>query len=131
MSYPDRKRLADFVRSRRVELGMMDRRALERETARLGAKVSDRTIGKVELGERVSDSTLTALEFPLEWEPGSARRVMDGGQPVLRGDQDREFSDPAMQEAFDALASTGYNEETRRLMVLFGKTVEDRRRRAG
>jgi transcriptional regulator with XRE-family HTH domain len=131
MAGPDRKRLAAYVLARRLELGYKTQRELA-----AAMHISERTVGKAENGEVVSASTIAALDNALGWEPGSAARVLDGGLPLLRGQQaaplrGQEFTDPAMQEAFDALASTGYDEETRRLMVLFGNTVQERRRRVG
>jgi transcriptional regulator with XRE-family HTH domain len=65
----DWRRLADYVVARRVELGMRDRRALAAATG-----VTDRTLGKLENGQRVSPSTLGVIENVLGWAPGSCRR---------------------------------------------------------
>jgi hypothetical protein len=70
------QRLADYVVARRVELGMRDRRALSAATG-----VTDRTLGKLENGQRVSPSTLGVLENVLGWAPGSCRRILAGGEP--------------------------------------------------
>ena len=73
----DWRRLADYVVARRVELGMRDRRALAAATG-----VTDRTLGKLETGRRVSASTLGVLENVFGWAPGSCRRVLAGGEPL-------------------------------------------------
>ena len=65
----DWQRLADYVVARRVELGMRDRRAFAEATG-----VTERTLGKLENGQRVSPSTLGMVET------GSAGpRVRAGG----------------------------------------------------
>jgi len=74
----DWDRLADYVVARRVELGMRDRRALAAATG-----VTDRTLGKLETGHRVSASTLGVLDNVLGWAPGSCRRLLSGGEPSL------------------------------------------------
>jgi hypothetical protein len=72
----DWQRLADYVVARRVELGMRDRRALAAATG-----ITDRTLGKLENGQRVSPSTLGVIENVFGWAPGSCRRIMAGGEP--------------------------------------------------
>ena len=64
---------ADYVVARRAALGMRDRRALSAATG-----VTDRTLGKLETGHRVSASTLGAVENHLGWAPGSCRRILAG-----------------------------------------------------
>jgi DNA-binding Xre family transcriptional regulator len=71
------RRLADYIVARRVALGMRDRRALAAATG-----VTERTLGKLENGQRVSASTLGAIENQLGWAPGSWRRILAGGEPV-------------------------------------------------
>lgn len=89
----DWPRLADYVVARRVELGMRDRRALAAASG-----ITDRTLGKLENGQRVSASTLAVIEHELGWSPGSARRVLAGGEPILAaatgGD---EYDDPTLR----------------------------------
>jgi len=74
----DWQRLADYVVARRVELGMRDRRALAEVTG-----VTERTLGKLENGQRVSPSTLGMIENRLGWAPGSCRRILAGGEPTM------------------------------------------------
>lgn len=74
----DWRRLADYVVARRVELGMRDRRSLAAAT-----RVTDRTLGKLENGQRVSPSTLAVIENAFGWAPGSCRRILAGGEPVV------------------------------------------------
>jgi len=93
MTGEDWLRLADYVVARRVELGMRDRRALAEATG-----VTERTLGKLENGQRVSPSTLAMVENRLGWAPGSSRRVLAGGEPQM-GPQDRvhaEYEDPTL-----------------------------------
>lgn len=71
------QRLADYVVAGRVALGMRDRRALAAATG-----ITERTLGKLENGRRVSASTLAAIENELSWAPGTARRILAGGEPA-------------------------------------------------
>ena len=89
----DWPRLADYVVARRVELGMRDRRALAAATG-----VTDRTLGKLENGQRVSASTLAVIENELGWAPGSARRVLAGGEPSrTAATADDLYDDPTLR----------------------------------
>src|SRR5258708_36374677 len=72
------ERLGDYVVARRTALGMRDRRAFAAKTG-----VTDRTLGKLENGKRVSASTLGAVENHLGWAPGSCRRILTGGEAGL------------------------------------------------
>lgn len=80
MAGEDWRRLADYVVARRVELGLRDRRALAAATG-----VTDRTLGKLENGQRVSASTLGVIDNNLGWAPGSCRRILSGGEPEVIG----------------------------------------------
>jgi transcriptional regulator with XRE-family HTH domain len=90
----DWERLGDYVVARRTALGMKDRRAFSAATG-----ITDRTLGKLENGKRVSASTLGAVENHLGWSPGSCRRILAGGEPsVVSGSETRpEFEDPTLQ----------------------------------
>jgi Helix-turn-helix len=94
MPSEDWRRLADYVVARRVELGMRDRRAFAAATG-----VTDRTLGKLENGQRVSASTLGVIENRLGWAPGSCRRILAGGQPVLAASAlpEAEYDDPTLR----------------------------------
>jgi transcriptional regulator with XRE-family HTH domain len=76
MAGEDWQRLADYVVARRVGRGMRDRRAFAEATG-----VTERTLGKLENGQRVSPSTLGMVENRLGWAPGSCRRILAGGEP--------------------------------------------------
>src|SRR5215471_17438169 len=80
MAGEDWLRLADYVVARRVELGMRDRRAFAEATG-----VTERTLGKLENGQRVSPSTVGMVENHLGWAPGSCRRILAGGEPQVVG----------------------------------------------
>jgi transcriptional regulator with XRE-family HTH domain len=90
----DWKRLGDYVVARRIALGMRDRRALAATTG-----VTDRTLGKLENGKRVSASTLGAVENHLGWAPGSCRRILAGGEPIMltTAAGHSQFDDPTLQ----------------------------------
>ncbi len=88
------QRLGDYVVARRAALGMRDRRAFAAATG-----VTDRTLGKLENGKKVSASTLGAVENQLGWAPGSCRRILAGGEPVALpgGAAPSRYSDPTLQ----------------------------------
>jgi hypothetical protein len=93
MADEDWQRLADYVVARRVELGMRDRRAFAEASG-----VTERTLGKLENGQRVSPSTLGMVENRLGWAPGSWRRILAGGEPSA-GSQalgHAEYEDPTL-----------------------------------
>jgi transcriptional regulator with XRE-family HTH domain len=99
MSTEDWRRLADYVVARRVELGMRDRRAFAAATG-----ITDRTLGKLENGQRVSASTLGIIENVFGWAPGSCRRILAGGEPSgsSRAEVGARYDDPTLRH----LAST-------------------------
>ncbi|HTS98230.1 MAG TPA: helix-turn-helix transcriptional regulator [Streptosporangiaceae bacterium] len=89
----DWERLGDYVVARRTALGMRDRRAFAAATG-----ITDRTLGKLENGRRVSASTLGAVENHLGWSPGSCRRILAGGEPAASASASRpEYQDPTLQ----------------------------------
>lgn len=94
MAGEDWRRLADYVVARRVELHMRDRRAFAEATG-----VTDRTLGKLENGQRVSASTLGVVENHLGWAPGSCRRILAGGEPSAgpAGHGQAEYDDPTLR----------------------------------
>jgi hypothetical protein len=74
----DWHRLAESVRERRVELGMTQ------EEARAAGGPSTATMRLIEgaLQESYQASTLRDLERALQWQRGSVRMVLAGGDPV-------------------------------------------------
>jgi transcriptional regulator with XRE-family HTH domain len=98
MASDDWRRLADYVVARRVAVGFRDRRALAAATG-----ITERTLGKLENGQRVSASTLGAIENFLGWTPGSCRRILAGGEPTVGSgaSDDEESTDPTLQYLAD------------------------------
>jgi hypothetical protein len=94
MAGEDWERLGDYVVARRTALGMRDRRAFSAATG-----ITDRTLGKLENGRRVSASTLGVVENHLGWAPGSCRRILTGGEPagVSAGSSAPRYEDPTLQ----------------------------------
>jgi transcriptional regulator with XRE-family HTH domain len=126
----DWRRLADYVVAGRVALGLRDRRALAAATG-----VTERTLGKLENGRRVSASTLGAIENQLGWLPGSCRRILAGGEPTAGAAKTQgDDADPTLQY----LASTpGLPPEVVRGLIALAKNwrhdeedAEAERRRA-
>ena len=96
--------LADYVVAGRVAMGMRDRRALAAATG-----VTERTLGKLENGHRVSASTLGAIENELGWAPGSCRRILAGGpgpgtRPPVSDAPDTSVPSPVLA----AVSATGH-----------------------
>src|ERR1700733_14532361 len=94
MADEDLQRLGASVVARRIALGMRDRRSLA-----LATGVTERTLGKVETGRRVSASTLGALDNHLPWPPGWCRQVRAGAEPVVAagGASLPHYDDPTLQ----------------------------------
>jgi hypothetical protein len=94
MAGEDWLRLGDYVVARRTALGMRDRRAFSAATG-----ITDRTLGKLENGRRVSASTLGSVENHLGWAPGSCRRILTGGEPVVvsASASPSRYEDPTLQ----------------------------------
>ncbi|WP_086848348.1 helix-turn-helix domain-containing protein [Amycolatopsis kentuckyensis] len=77
MSTPDWPRLGAYVTSRRSELY---------KTVRDFSKavgISEKTLGKLELGQSVSRTTLAAVERAFGWAPGSCAAILAGGEPRM------------------------------------------------
>lgn len=97
----DWQALARSIVARRVELGH-DARETFAEASGIGA----RTLGDLETGrkDRYYPSTVARLERALEWPPGAAQVILDGGDApdpgvrVFYGDP----SQPPLQVNFDA-----------------------------
>lgn len=74
-------RLAYIVAKRRRELG------LSQDAIRRAGGPSDVVLSRIEADEepRPRDDTINKLDKPLQWEPGSARSVLAGGDAVPVG----------------------------------------------
>jgi transcriptional regulator with XRE-family HTH domain len=72
----DWQRLADHVRAARRNAGFATRRALAKATG-----ITERTLGKLEHGERVSSDTLDAVAKAVGWPPGAPRLILAGANP--------------------------------------------------
>lgn len=102
-------RLGELIAARRMELGYETQRALAVVTG-----VARHSIGAIERGDRESRlNTRVRLEQVLRWEPGSIRKVIDGGEPsVVPGIGPRRKSreqrqvelDEALERLEDAMA---------------------------
>jgi transcriptional regulator with XRE-family HTH domain len=69
--------LADYAIHRRGEL------KLRREDVAGRMGMSPKTVERIEEGKSVQAATLGKLERALRWKPGSARAVLEGGEPTL------------------------------------------------
>lgn len=94
----DWSRLGRYLVSRRVELGY------ERQADLAGAAgVALRTVGTIERGDRVRATTLAKIEQALGWKPGSADKILRGGEPDLIDANEVEpvFDDPHERAIWD------------------------------
>lgn len=88
-------RLADYVVTERVRRDL-DLRGLAAKT-----QVSERTLGKLESGQRVSRDTLAAIELAFDWPPGTCRSIALGAQPPAAPD-DAQDTDAVQYPAWAA-----------------------------
>lgn len=93
----DWDRLADYVMNWRVRKGW-ERPDLAREM-----RMGERTVERIENATQVRGSTLAALELALDWEPGDARRILTGLEPLAasKGQGLRYPNDPERQALWD------------------------------
>jgi transcriptional regulator with XRE-family HTH domain len=81
-SSDDWQRLADKVRTRRGALGLTQTQVAE------AAGIESRTLGSIENKPRPRRAaTLGGLERALGWTEGSIRQVLNGGEPIMTGDE--------------------------------------------
>jgi transcriptional regulator with XRE-family HTH domain len=73
----DWDRLASYVTSARLAAGFRDIRTFAAATG-----ITERTLGKLERGERVSAATLAVVADHVGWTPDSPRSVLAGREPV-------------------------------------------------
>jgi DNA-binding XRE family transcriptional regulator len=73
------QRLGDRVKARRLDprIGLT-----QAELAKAAGIRSVRTIGTLERGGKVADTTLAKLEHPLFWDSGSCLAILNGGEPT-------------------------------------------------
>lgn len=86
-------RLAAFVEQRITELGM------EYTAVWKAAGFSDETLLKIRRGVRVRPTTHRKLEIALQWERGSVKAILDGGEPTPLGLAAAEDPAPSSQPA--------------------------------
>jgi transcriptional regulator with XRE-family HTH domain len=78
---PDRRQLAERVHRRRLELDLSINAA-----ARLGS-MSPITWSRVESGKSVRELTYAGVDRALNWETGTAERLLRGGDPAVSHDE--------------------------------------------
>jgi transcriptional regulator with XRE-family HTH domain len=115
----DWARLGSYVVSARIAAGYRDRRAFAAATG-----VTDRTLGKLENGQRVSADTVAAVELKVGWKPDSGRMILAGGEPtpVRPPEDDRR---EAARRAEEFLANLS-EEEMREIAERFVEVVRSR-----
>nr|WP_221374321.1 hypothetical protein [Actinoplanes polyasparticus] len=73
----NRRRLADAVRTRRLELGLSVRAAAAQTRV-----ARDTWIGLEEATRRTAETNYAGIEDTLQWARGAIRIILDGGEPV-------------------------------------------------
>lgn len=79
----DRDRLAEYARTRRLSLGWTMKEVAGR------AGISHATVRSIERGDSVKDWIVWKLDRGLDWEGGSAERILNGGEPTIAGQDER------------------------------------------
>src|SRR5690606_15588684 len=91
MAADDWRRLGQYVRAGRLAAG---HEYVKDDWDRVvGAHY--RTLNNLEKGKRVSPNTVSKVELALGWKPGSADRVLAGGEPI--------YADEAMRTTMSNL----------------------------
>ena len=93
-SREDWPRLGSYVVSARKSAGFGTRRAF---ATAIG--VTDRTLGKLEGGERVGNDTLAAVAEAVGWTPDSPRRILAGDEPRTLRSSGHPDAPPLHQDA--------------------------------
>jgi transcriptional regulator with XRE-family HTH domain len=124
----DWRRLGDYVRNRRKELN------LSRAQFASMTDVSYRTAGQVERGIPVARDTVAAMENALGWKPGSGRRILDGGDPILTGDtrdEDAAATDAALRQLTEKFAELTPAEQRGLVALAEAMAEKQQQRRTG
>lgn len=112
VSLRDLERLATALIDRRAELGVTQEEFVRRAGNKPGGKpaLSIKQLQRIE-GHQVSPrpQTLGALDRAAGWRPGSARRVLEGGAPLveqpvhldIRTEREQRFADALIDADFD------------------------------
>lgn len=120
------KRLGRYVLARRESLGLTQGQVAER------GGPSDTTLTKIEngTGPLPSKVTLKRLDKALEWEPGGAHQILEGGEPgIARPVTSRDVGiDPELNRQDDAPPESYSNRilrEAEESQAAFEKSVDD------
>lgn len=69
------------VRTRRVQRGMRSQQALADK-----ADIDVKTVGKLERGEKIGETSMIALDIALGWEPGNGIQHLLAGEPPVEAE---------------------------------------------
>jgi hypothetical protein len=90
----DWTRLKGYVISARVAAGYATREQFAKAVEAKVGYIATRTLGNVERGKSVSDSTLSAIELTLDWPPGTCMAILRGGEPPKLSTDENSSDDP-------------------------------------
>jgi len=120
-STEDLKRFGSIVKDRRAALGMT-----QLEVWQSGGP-SNTTLTKIENAEGAPPSglTLRKLDHALRWSPGSAKRALEGGEPLDREEDPAYLRDRNSMAAEMARGEERLIREARGTEVSMGNVVDD------
>lgn len=95
----DRERLGRYVLTKRRALGY-----LERKPFADAINLSDKTIGRLERGERVGPTVFADIERFFGWRPGDCDRIMRGGEPTSDATDAHARREDSNEQLVDAVA---------------------------
>lgn len=101
----------------------------QRDTA-VAARLSTNGYRSIEEGQRVRTSTLEAAERALGWKPGSARAILNGGEPELI-ESFVPTSSGVVRFEPKSIGDTGQIPAALRALLLQGEVLEIRTERLG
>lgn len=113
----DWKALGRAVRHARTARGWTQQELADEIAKRTEETVSTRTLGTLERGGSVDDTTIYRAAFALDWPPGRPQAILDGLQPVgLAGELlpatgiESVAGNPAITRGVTSLATAGWND---------------------
>lgn len=83
----DWDRLARQIRERRLSLGLAQAEVAER------ARLTPVTVSRLENSHPAKTRTLWKLDRGLAWKPGSAERILGGGEPIVMPSPSEVYTD--------------------------------------
>lgn len=121
----DRARLGRYVLYKRRELGYRERQPFAEAIG-----LSEKTIGRLERGERAGPTVLSDVETFFGWKPGDADRIMNGGEPsgetpASSAPTGRQRGTSLVEDVADLVRLLGKEEAATYLLSLVERAARD------